>query len=493
MGEFDAARKSSERIRSRRIDVDDRGVEHGGDVVGPAVADQTVAERGLTQVHHFGVEDDGLLALLAVGRMESEVVSVVGAGAARIDGVVDEVVRRHGAGELHGHEEGHPVLLFGVRITVEVLRVIDVAGDDDFGVAVGVESPVHRVPLEARFCTRVGVGAVQMESTGLHSRAVDVVMQGGEAPVPNPVDRLDQRELVGVVGACSVEDRGTGGHGMPLILGHDGLVVSFAGVPVGSHFGPGRGSIVFDEGGQRSLVVPVRGGVLVEGIGRSGHEVADVRDIQYVRPHVVVRSIGVVERVDGVRPVRGDRRLARIGHINFHQHRHALLVELDPRNSTEPPGEGQFAIAVESVDQDQALFGRIGCHVLLDFRRGQHSTGVEVEGHHDAPCCRTGHAGRDADQDAGFIPDVHHVGRAPPGLLRIILLPVDGAIGLDAGDPHCGQAVLAGSVGDGRGHKHVLRAILDFRRGGVHDVVGLDQHIVQLSVGRVGHHQGQSD
>jgi len=168
VGEFNAAREPAKHVRSGRIHVDDRRVENGGNVVGPAVADQTVAEGGLAQVHHFRVEDDGLLALLAVGRMDSKVVAVVGAGAARVDGVVDEVVRGHGAGELHGHQEGNPVLLVGVRVTVQVFRVIDIAGDDDFGVAGGVDSPVHRVPLEARFCARVGVGAVQMESTGLH-------------------------------------------------------------------------------------------------------------------------------------------------------------------------------------------------------------------------------------------------------------------------------------------------------------------------------------
>ena len=154
-------------------------------------------------------------------------------------------------------------------------------------------------------------------------------MQGGEAPVPDPVDRLDEGELVRVVGARSAEDRGTGGHGVPLILGHDGLVVSFAGVPVGGHFGPGLGPIVLDEGGQRSLMVAAGHRVVVEGIGRSGDEVADARDIQHVCPHVVVRSIGVVGRVDGVCPVRGNRRLAGLGHINFDQHRHTLLVELE--------------------------------------------------------------------------------------------------------------------------------------------------------------------
>ena len=133
-----------------------------------------------------------------------------------------------------------------------------------------------------------------------------MVMQGGEAPVPDPVDRLDEGELVGVVGACSVEDRSTGGHGVPLILGHDGFVVSFAGIPVGGDFGPGLGPIVLDKGGQRSLMVTARHRVVVEGIGRSGDEVADARDIQHVCPHVVVRSIGVVGRVDGVCPVRGD-------------------------------------------------------------------------------------------------------------------------------------------------------------------------------------------
>ena len=99
----------------------------------------------------------------------------------------------------------------------------------------------------------------------------------------------------------------------------------------------------------------------------------------------------------------------------------------------------------------------------------------------------------DTDEDAGVIADVHHMGGTPSSLLRIVLLPVDGAIGLDAGDPHLGQAVFGGFVGDGGGDEHVLRAILNLRGGGVHDVVGFDQHIVQLRLGRAGDEEGQGD
>ena len=118
--------------------MDDGRVKYHRVEVGTAVSNQAIAQRGFSEVHHFGVEDDGLLSHLAVCSMYAYVIPIVCAGAACIDGVSDQIAGCIGSVDIHRQKERHSVFGIGGRVAIEVFWVVHVARNGDFRGAVPI-------------------------------------------------------------------------------------------------------------------------------------------------------------------------------------------------------------------------------------------------------------------------------------------------------------------------------------------------------------------
>ena len=235
--------------------MDDGGIKHHRGVVCPSVSNESVTQGRLPHVHHFWVEDDGLLSLLAVRGMNPRVVSVMGARAACIDVVAHEIVARGGAFYIDGGQKGHPVNGVRGRITVQVFGIIDISSNGDFSVTRCVDGPVHRIPFEARFLERVRVRSIQMNTFRLNGASVGIVSQRRQPSVSDPIHRLNEFELIRVLVSTSVDEGGTSGHRMSLIQANNRLVVvPFSREPIGHHLGPDFRSVIFDQRAQWRLV-----------------------------------------------------------------------------------------------------------------------------------------------------------------------------------------------------------------------------------------------
>ena len=471
------SREASRCIDEVGVHGDGGGVVFTRVLLGHAVADHTVPCEGLAQLHHFGVENDGLLTLLAVSSKDAGIVAIIFAWGPSVNLLVQHVAARGRPCHVKVHHEGNPLIFLGVRIAVEVIRIVDITSDGDRGRTGGAQRAVDGVPFQAGFGGGLGVRAIQVDALGCGEGAVQPVLERGQSPVGRPIHELDDLEDGGG-GGGDVDDGGSGGHGMPVIRRHDGGVVPFAGEPIRDDLVPGRRSVVVHESRQRRLVEAGHLGVLEVGIGRAGQEVTHTRHLDHMAAHVVIGCPCWREGVRGMGPVGRDEGLPRCRNVDFHEQADPGFRKVDAQGAAQPAAEDELAATFDSVQQNQSVLRPGGIGAVFDFHDVARESGHGVKGHEEGSDGRGIGVGQGGAQDEG-LGRTHRddVRRLPSSGVLVGPMPIEVSIGLES--DHLDSLLIQFR---GRSDQGVVGPVFDFSDAGVLIVWPCNHHVVVLGM-----------